>query len=194
MEGVFQHDQFTLHALFIEHPIHQVRIRSQRLIGIAAHLDRRELLQLIEIGTGDLRISSVGLRRKHLHKRIKSFRLDRIVDDIVDLLEQTSRFSLSDRHKALFYINDTLCFFRDHREYDPLIRSENFTMELLYKRIEERIGMDLPTKNSHQRRYTMRFLLNGSYGLIKEWILNGRKEDVEAISKLLYDLCTNAVH
>lgn len=135
MEGVFQHDQFTLHALFIEHPIHQVRIRSQRLVGITAHLDRRELLQLIEIGTGDLRISSVGLRRKHLHKRIKSFRLDRIVDDIVDLLEQTSRFSLSDRHKALFYINDTLCFFRDHNG-------------ICYQIVDDGAGMDDTTLNS----------------------------------------------
>lgn len=119
--------------------------------------------------------------------------LNEIVDELAGLLTQTNDSSQNDPANSLAYISDTLSFFRDHREYDPLICSESFTTEMLYRKMEDRIAENLAMKNSPQRRYVVRFLLNGSYGLIKEWIQNGRKEDVEVISKILFDLCAYGV-
>lgn len=119
--------------------------------------------------------------------------LNEIVDELVELLAQTNDSSVNDPDNSLAYISDTLCFFRDHREYDPLICSEGFTTEMLYRKMEDRIAENLAMKNSPQSRYVVRFLLNGSYGLIKEWIRNGRREDVEVISKILFDLCAYGV-
>lgn len=111
--------------------------------------------------------------------------LDEVIDDIVNLLVSTSNSSLNDPGNTLSYLSNTLLFFRDHDEYDPLISSENFTMDILGRKIEEEMINSLPIKSSRHQRYLIRYLMNGSYGIIKSWIMNGRKEDVKEISDMI---------
>jgi len=111
--------------------------------------------------------------------------LDEVIDDIATLLINTSNSSLNDPGNTLSYINSVLMFFRDHSEYDPLISSENFTMDILAGKIEVEMINRLPVKNSRYQRYLIRYLMSGSYGIIKSWIMNGRKEDVKEISDMI---------
>ena len=111
--------------------------------------------------------------------------LDEVIDDIANLVITTSNSSLKDPDNTTSYIRSVLMFFRDHSEYDPLISSENFTMDILAKRIEEEMIRTLPIKNSRHQRYLVRYLMSGSYGIIKSWIVNGRKEDVKEISDMI---------
>lgn len=111
--------------------------------------------------------------------------LDEIIDDIASLVIATSNASLNDPGNTISYLNSVLMFFRDHVEYDPLISSENFTMDILAKKIEEEMIRSLPIKNSRHQRYLVRYLMSGSYGIIKSWIVSGRKEDVKEISDMI---------
>lgn len=119
--------------------------------------------------------------------------LSEIVEDIFSLVSVVNDHTFENPQNASDYISDTLSFFRDHDEYDPLISSESFAMDLLSKRMEEAILRYSSIKNSRYSRYLIRYLLSGSYSIIKDWIKSGRKEDVKVISDIIYTFTSNTV-
>ena len=119
--------------------------------------------------------------------------MEEIIDDILFLVDQTNDHTFETPEKALNYISDILTFFRDHREYDPLISSESFAIDLLSQRMKEKITRYNSIKNSRYSTYLIRYLLSGSYAILKDWIQGGRKEDVKVISDIIYTFTSNTV-
>lgn len=111
-----------------------------------------------------------------------------IIDDLFSLMSKASSHALQDPANATSYIRDVLSFFRDHKEYDPLFGSDLFSSDLFARRAEDHIKDSLTIKNSRYRKYLIRYLLAGSYTIIKDWITTGRKEDVDTISDILLTL------
>ena len=163
-------------------------------------LFRNAFLKLLkEKSMADIRVNELcelaGVNRSTFYRHYDNVSdlMDELIDEVFNMSLMTSSRSMSDPKNTVNYINDTLMFFRDHREYDPLISSASFTMDILAQKLEEEMIRSLPVKNSRYPAYLIRYLVSGSYGIIRKWITNGRREDVREISDMILTYSSGVV-
>lgn len=133
-----------------------------------------------------------GINRSSFYRHYDNISdlLDEIVDDIINMIIKTNESASNDPENALSYISDTIEFFFKNTEYDSLIKSSSFVLDKLFKKVENELNKNRYLKNN---KYLINYLINGSYGVIKDWIKNGRREDSKEIANIIYKLCSNTV-
>ena len=133
-----------------------------------------------------------GINRSSFYRHYDNISdlLDEIVDDIINMIIKTNESASNDPENALSYISDTIEFFFKNTEYDSLIKSSSFVLDKLFKKVENELKKNRHLKNN---KYLINYLINGSYGVIKDWIKNGRREDSKEIANIIYKLCSNTV-
>ena len=115
--------------------------------------------------------------------------LDEIVEDIGKIITDTNASSYSDPDHADDYIYQAVRFFDEHHEYDPLILSDQISLQMVFDRFEQLIMPGIGVSLSDiERRYLVKYLLGGTYAIIKDWVLNQRKESAKQIADILYRL------
>ena len=133
-----------------------------------------------------------GINRSSFYRHYDNISdlLDEIVDDIINMIIKTNESASNDPENALSYISDTIEFFFKNTEYDSLIKSSSFVLDKLFKKVENELKKNRHLKNN---KYLINYLINGSYGVIKDWIKNGRREDSKEIANIIYKFCSNTV-
>ncbi|MBQ1477484.1 MAG: TetR/AcrR family transcriptional regulator [Erysipelotrichaceae bacterium] len=147
--------------------------------------------QLIDISIKELCDRS-GVNRSTFYRHYDNLSdlLSEIIEEIFGMLTRTNEISFQDPDNAQNYIAEAILFFRDHHEYDPLFFGNSSAMELLSKRMEDDISGFLSGKDPRSQ-YLVRYILAGSYAIIRDWITGGRKEDAKALSDIIYSLSLN---
>ena len=122
--------------------------------------------------------------------------LDEIVEDIGLVIEKTNTSSSSDPNHADDYIFNAVRFFDEHHEYDPLILSDQMSLQMLADRFEYAILPSIEsirTENEKEKTYLVKYLLAGTYAIIRDWVFNGRKESAKEIADVIFKLSFNTV-
>ncbi|MBQ6333969.1 MAG: TetR/AcrR family transcriptional regulator [Erysipelotrichaceae bacterium] len=122
--------------------------------------------------------------------------LNEVIDDMVQVIKDTNKSSYYDPNHAGDYIYDAVRFFEEHREYDPLLVSDDIAFQKLTSSlaftVHDSVGR-LSYHNKDEEKYLTDFLLSGTYSIIREWISDGRKKPAKEISDLLFRLSAGAV-
>ena len=120
-----------------------------------------------------------------------------IIDDIGKIIIDANTSSSNDPDHANNYVYHAVRFFDEHHEYDPLILAEQDSLLTILSRFEDFVlgSFDnIHTGNDAEKRYLVKFLLSGTYAILTDWVIHGRKEPAKQIADIIYQLSYNTVN
>ena len=121
--------------------------------------------------------------------------LDKIEEDFVGELKDTSQKSLTEDYTVASFANVLLTVFLDNKKLVKILFNSKSTthllnevLEIAYIKCKSKWEHDLPNLNEEDVEYASLFIFNGALGVINFWVKNDFDKEPEEISKIIEQL------